>query len=63
MGQRWTTQAGWQIELLDNGRQVYRVTGWDGVYVAVCYTIGELEEFLARQGVGLSDLTEVQGEL
>lgn len=59
MGQRWTTEAGWQIELLDNGRQMYRVTGWGGVYVAVCYTLDELQEFLAVQGVDLADLTEL----
>jgi hypothetical protein len=62
VGQRWTTPTGWTVELSDSdGHPVYRVTGWDGLYVAVCYTVDELEEFLTRQGVSLADLTETDG--
>ena len=58
MGQRWTSDAGWQVELADNHHAVYHVTGPAGVYVGVCYSLEELAEFLARQGVDLADLTE-----
>ncbi len=62
MGTRWTVEGrdGWDIELIVlDERPVWRVRQ-HRMLVGDARTPGELERLLARHGIGLADLTEIE---